>query len=44
MALSLEKIKQNVFENSLQTCEYIDGYETRASTILVKCIKHNLEF
>ena len=42
--LSEEKIKQKVFSNSLNTCEYLSGYETSASTIKVKCIIHNFEF
>lgn len=44
MALSLDQIQQNVFENSLQTCEYVDGYVTRNSFIKVRCIQHNYEF
>lgn len=39
--LSIEEIKKRVFENSLQTCEYVSGYENVNSTIIVKCIIHN---
>lgn len=42
--LSKEQINQKVYQNSLNTCEYIDGYQTRISTIQVKCLKHNLIF
>ena len=42
--LTIETIKNKVFENSLQTCEYISGYETTKSLITVKCLIHNLEF
>lgn len=42
--LTNEQINQKVFENSLETCEYVSGYETTASTIKVKCLIHNLEF
>ena len=34
-------IAKKVWENSLQTCEYIGGYENSTSTLTVKCIKHN---
>ena len=42
--ISEDKIKENVYENSLHTCEYISGYVNRSSIIKVRCIKHNLEF
>ena len=42
--LSEEKIKQKVFSNSLNTCEYISGYQSVQSLIKVKCIVHNFEF
>ena len=42
--LNIETIKQKVFTNSLNTCEYIGGYKNSGSVIKVKCIKHNLEF
>lgn len=42
--MNIEKIKEKVFRNSLNTCEYIEGYENASSTITVKCIKHNLLF
>lgn len=42
--LSEEVVKQKVFLNSLETCEYISGYETAQSTIKVRCIVHNLTF
>lgn len=37
-------INEKVWKNSLETCEYIDGYTNAQSTINVKCIKHNLIF
>lgn len=42
--LTEEKIKQKVYENSLQTCEYVSGYENFQSTIKVKCLIHKIEF
>lgn len=42
--LSEEGIKQKVYNNSLQTCEYISGYENYQSVIKVHCLIHNLEF
>lgn len=42
--LSEEIVSQRVFENSLNTCEYVAGYKNSKSTITVKCIVHNFEF
>lgn len=42
--LTEEEIKQKVFNNTLQTCEYVSNYENSNSTITVKCIKHNIVF
>lgn len=42
--LNIETIKQKVFINSLNTCEYVSGYENTNSIIKVRCNKHNLEF
>ena len=42
--VNLETIKKNVFENSLNTCEYIDGYQKRDSIIQVHCLIHDLNF
>lgn len=42
--LTDEIVNQRVFENSLNTCEYVSGYETANSTIKVKCIVHDFEF
>lgn len=42
--LSEEKIKENVYENSLHTCEYISGYVNRSSIIKIRCLIHNIEF
>ena len=39
--LSIETIKQKVFLNSLETCEYLSGYKNVNSIITVKCLKHN---
>lgn len=38
--LSLEQIKENVYENSLHTCEYVSGYVNRSSVIKVRCLIH----
>lgn len=40
----MPNIQEKVYENSLQTCEYVSGYQNIASVIKVKCIKHNYEF
>ena len=37
-------IAEKVWKNSLETCEYIGGYENTFSTIQVKCLKHNYFF
>lgn len=37
-------IVEKVWKNSLETCEYLDGYENSQSIIQVRCIKHNYEF
>lgn len=37
-------IKKKVFENSLETCEYIGGYINSRSAIKVHCLIHNLDF
>ena len=42
--LTNEVINQRVFENSLETCEYVSGYVTASSVIKVRCIVHDFEF
>lgn len=42
--LKEEEIQQKVFQNTLETCDYISGYETANSTIKIKCRKHQYEF
>ena len=42
--MNRNKIAEKVFKNSLETCEYIDGYTNANSIIKVKCIIHNKEF
>ena len=42
--LTLKDISNKVYENSLETCEYISGYVDKTSTITVKCLIHNYEF
>lgn len=42
--INIEKIKDKVYTNSLETCIYIDGYENSSSTITVKCLIHNVIF
>lgn len=37
-------VQRKVFQNSLETCEYISGYQNASSTIKVRCIIHNHEF
>lgn len=37
-------IVEKVWKNSLETCEYLGGYENSQSTIQVRCVKHNYEF
>ena len=37
-------IAEKVWKNSLETCEYVGGYENTSSTIQVKCLKHNYFF
>ena len=37
-------VQQKVFQNSLETCEYISGYQNASSTIKVRCMIHNHEF
>lgn len=42
--ISPEQIKENVYENSLRTCEYISGYVNRSSLIKVRCLIHGNVF
>lgn len=42
--LTLEDVKNKVFKNTLNTCEYISGYENSKSYIKIKCLKHNYIF
>ena len=44
MKTNIETIKQKVWQNSLNTCEYVSGYENSNSIILVHCTKHNKDF
>lgn len=37
-------IKEKIWKNSLNTCEYVEGFENTKSTITVKCIKHDYIF
>lgn len=37
-------IVDKVWKNSLQTCEYVDGYQNTQSIIKVHCIKHDFIF
>lgn len=39
-----QKIRNKVFVNSLQTCEYISGYTNSQSIIKVRCLIHGIEF
>lgn len=40
----MPNIKEKVWKNSLETCEYLDGYKDSSSTIKVKCIRHDYTF
>lgn len=42
--LTNEELEKRVYENSLQTCHYIDGYENRYSDIQVRCEIHDYVF
>lgn len=42
--ISNEILQNKVFNNSLQTCDYISGYENGKSIITVRCKKHEYEF
>lgn len=42
--ISAEKLQSKVFNNSLQTCDYVNGYENGKSIITVKCRKHQYVF
>ena len=37
-------VAEKVWKNSLETCEYLGGYENSTSVISVRCIKHDYEF
>ena len=40
----MPNIKEKVWKNSLETCEYLDGYEDSSSIIRIRCIKHDYIF
>jgi hypothetical protein len=40
----MPNVSEKVWNNSLNTCEYVDGYVNTTSTIKVKCIKHDYVF
>lgn len=40
----MPNIQEKVFQNSLQTCNYISGYKNASSVIKVKCFIHDYEF
>lgn len=42
--VTIEEVKEKVDKNSLNTCEYLSGFEDTKSTIQIKCKKHNLIF
>lgn len=42
--ITVDKVKERVYHNSLETCEYISGYSNANSVITVRCIVHNLKF
>lgn len=42
--LTFATLEERVYENSLNTCHYVSGYENRSSEITVYCEKHNHTF
>ena len=40
----IQNIKEKVYKNSLETCEYVSGYENSKSEIVVRCKVHNHTF
>ena len=36
-----ETLKAKIWRNTLETCEYVKGYENVNSIITLKCVKHN---
>ena len=42
--ITQDYLQSKVFNNSLQTCDYVSGYENSQSIITIKCKKHNYEF
>lgn len=41
---TVEELKEQIWENSLHTCEYISGEAKAGSKIHVRCVIHNIEF
>lgn len=39
--LGEEKLKAKVWQNTLETCEYVSGYVNSSSILTLKCTKHN---
>lgn len=42
--MMLKKVKEKVFNNSLETCVYVSGYENHNSVIKIRCLSHDLVF
>ena len=40
----ISMVRERVYKNSRETCEYISGYEKKTSIIKVKCLIHENEF
>lgn len=40
----ISKVRERVYKNSRETCEYVSGYEKIASVIRVRCLIHENEF
>lgn len=36
-----EELNKQIWENTLQTCEYVSGFENSQSTLTLRCVKHN---
>ena len=44
MKLTDDQLKDRIWNNTLNTCEYLGGYVNRTSLVQLKCVKHNYYF
>lgn len=42
--MKFEQLENKAYQNSLNTCHYVDGYENRYSLITLHCDIHNIDF